>query len=230
MELSVNQQSSSINTIKELQTRREENDEKLASGKRINDAADDPAGLQIASRLTAQVNQNQQLSTNAQDQINYNTVQEGGLSAINDSLQRANELAVSAGNPLNDSNAIQSELNELTEQVNTLASDVLGDASFLPTLDATDPAAAQEAITSALDTVTQEAAALGASNRGLSSQVSTYDTTVVNVSESRSRIQDTDFAEASTTQAQQNVLLQSAILTKKDDEDARKGLLINQVV
>ncbi len=230
MELSVNQQSSSINSIKELQSRREDNDEKLASGKRINDAADDPAGLQISSRLTSQINQNQQLSTNAQDQINYNTVQEGGLGAINDSLQRANELAVSAGSPLNDSNAIQSELDELTEQVNAIAGEVLGDSSFLPPLDATDPAAAQEAITSALETVSQEAAAIGASNSSLSGQVSTYDTAVVNVSESRSRIQDTDYANATATQAQQNALLQSAIVAKKDDEEARKGLLINQVV
>lgn len=230
MVLSVNQQPSSLNTINQLQNRREEEDEKVASGKRINGADDDPAGLQIASRLTAEINESAQLSNNSQDQINYNTVQEGGLSAINDGLQRANELSVASGSPNNDSDAIQGELDEITEQINAIAGEVLGDPNFLSGLDASDPSATQDTINSALETINQEAAAIGAENNALSSQVSTYDTNVVNVSESRSRIEDTDFAETSSNQAQTNVLLQAAIVAKKDDEDARKGLLINQVV
>ena len=230
MDLSVNNQSSSLAAINSLQKKREEDDEKIASGKRINGAADDPAGLQIANRLTAEINQNAQLSLNTQDQINYNTVQEGGLTAINDSLQRANELAIAAENPLNDPSAIQSELDQLTEQINTIAGEVLGNTSFLSPLDATNPSNTQNTINSALESVSQEATAIGAANSGLSSQVSTYSTTVVNLSESRSRIEDTDFSATSSEQEKNQVLLQSAIITKKDDEEARKGILINQVV
>ncbi|WP_286264544.1 flagellin [Thalassotalea atypica] len=230
MELSVNQTSASLSLISQQQKQREEEDEKIASGKRINGADDDPAGLQIASRLTAEINENAQLSVNAQDQINYNTVQEGGLTAINDSLQRANELSVASGSPLNDSDAIQNELDELTEQINALAGEVLGDPNFLAPLDASDPSTTQDSINTALEVVNEEAVALGANSSGLSSQVSTYDTSVVNVSNSRSRIEDTDFAETTTNQEQLNVLLQASIVAKKDDEEARKGLLINQVV
>ena len=230
MDLSVNQTSASLGSISQLQKQREEEDEKIASGRRINGADDDPAGLQIASRLSAEINENAQRSINAQDQINVNTVQAGGLSAINDGLQRANELSVAAGNPLNSSDAIQSELDELTEQINTLAGEVLGDPSFLNPLNASDPSASQETINAALAAVNEEAVALGANSNGLSGQVSTYDTAVVNVSESRSRIEDTDVAETTANQEQLNVLLQAAIVAKKDDEEARKGLLINQVV
>lgn len=230
MDLSVNNQSSSLAAINSLQKKREDDDEKIASGKRINGADDDPAGLQIANRLTAEINQDAQLSLNTQDQINYNTVQEGGLTAINDSLQRANELAIAAENPLNDPTAIQGELDQLTEQINTIAGEVLGNASFISPLDATNPTNTQNTINSALESVNQEASAIGAANSSLSSQVSTYSTAVVNLSESRSRIEDTDFAATSSEQEKNQTLLQSAIISKKDDEEARKGILIDQVV
>jgi len=230
MDLSINQTSSAINNINQLQKKREEDNEKAASGLHINSAANDPAGLQIANRLTAEINESAQLSINARDQINLNTVQEGGLSAINDNLQRANELAISAGNPLNDPSIIQGELNQLTDQINTIAGEVLNDSNFIAGFDASNPSTTQDAINSALDTVNETAAALGASSNGLTSQISTYDTSVINSSASRSRIQDTDFAANSSEQVKNNILLQSAIINKRDDEEARKGLLVNQLV
>jgi len=230
MELSNNQTSPLINNINQLQRKREEDDEKAASGLRINSAADDPAGLQIANRLTAEINESAQLSVNARDQININNVQESGLSAINESLQRANELTISAGNPLNDSATIQGELNQLTEQINTVAGEVLNDSNFLTGIDVSNPSTTQDSINSALDTVNEAATALGANSNGLARQVSTYDTSVINSSASRSRIQDTDFAANSSEQAQNEILLQAAIINKRDDEEARKGLLVNQLV
>jgi len=229
MVLSINQTSSTLSFIEQRTKDREEQAEKLASAKRINSAADDPAGLQIASRLTADINQNQQLGNNAQDQININNVQSGGLSAINDSLQRANVLSVQSGNPLSDNGAIQGELDQLTEQVNTLASEVLGQDDFLSALDASDPASTQAALADAFVTISESATTLGANSNALTSQVNTYETSVVNVSASRSRIEDTDFAATSAKQQETEVLLKSAIINKKD-EDSRKGLLINQLV
>jgi len=229
MALSINQQSPTLSIIERLRKEQEEKQEQLASAKRINSAADDPAGLQIANRLTSQINGNAQLSVNAQDQINLNNIQEASFSAINDSLQRANELTVQAGSPLNDSAAIQEELNQITEQVNAIAGEVLDDPSFLTGLDANDPATTQATLEAAADTISQQAAALGASSNGLGSQVSTYETSVVNVSAARSRIQDTDYAQASAEDQKLNILLQTAIINKKDEE-ARKGLLINQLV
>ncbi len=229
MNLSINQPSSSLSYIERQNKEREEKDEKLASGKRINSAADDPAGLQISSRLTSEVNSYQQQSYNTQDQVNNNNVQEGGLSAIDESLQRANELSIQSGNPLSDASAIQGELDQLTEQINTIAGEVLGDPNFVSGLDASDPAATQAALEDAFTSVNESATSLGAQSNALNSQVATYETTRVNVSESRSRIQDTDYASTSSEKDQNSVLLQAAIINKKDGE-ARKGLLINQVV
>jgi flagellin len=229
MNLSINQPSTALSYIERQSKEREEKDEQLASGKRINSAADDPAGLQISSRLTSEINSYQQQSYNTQDQINTNNVQEGGLSAIDESLQRANELSIQSGNPLSDANAIQGELDQLTEQINTIAGEVLGDPNFVSGLDASDPAATQAALEDAFTSVNESATSLGAQSNALNSQVATYETTRVNVSESRSRIEDTDYASTSSEKDRNNVLLQSAIINKKDGE-ARKGLLINQVV
>ena len=97
--LSINQSSSNLSFIEKLSQQREAQAEKLSSGKRINKAADDAAGLQIANRLTSQINQNEQLSFNAQDQANINNVEAGALSAINDGLLRAQELSIQSGKP-----------------------------------------------------------------------------------------------------------------------------------
>jgi flagellin len=229
MNLSINQPSSALSFIERQSKEREEKDEQLTSGKRINSAADDPAGLQISSRLTSEINSSQQQSYNTQDQVNTNNVQEGGLSAIDESLQRANELSIQSGNPLSDPNAIQGELDQLTEQINTIAGEVLGDPNFISGLDASDPAATQAALEDAFTSVNESATSLGAQSNALNSQVATYETTRVNVSQSRSRIEDTDYASTSSEKEINNVLLQAAIINKKDGE-ARKGLLINQVV
>lgn len=229
MEVSLNQKPVTSSIIDRLEKEREEKQEQLASGQRINSAADDPAGLQIASRLTSQINNDAQQSFNAQDQINVNDVQGAQLSAINEGLQRANTLSVQSGNPLSDPNAIQGEFDEITEQINTVAEEVFGVPNFLTGLDANDPAASQQAIEDAFGQINDAASALGAESNALGSQVSTYETSVVNVSASRSRIVDTDFAETASDAAQIDTLLQAAV-TQKKDEESRKGLIVNQLV
>ncbi len=227
--LSINQNSASLNFIERLNNQREELAEKLASGKKINKAADDAAGLQIANRLTSEINQNQQLSFNAQDQINLNDIQAGALSAINENLQRASVLSIQSGNPLYDGNAIQVELDQITEQVNAIASDTLGQDDFLTGLDASSPAATQTILQDAAVVVNDSASDLGANSNTLISQIATYETSIINVSESRSRIEDTDFAKLSSEQQKNEILLQAAIITKKGEEE-RKGLLFNQLI
>lgn len=229
MAISINTPSSALSFIERQAQERADKDEKLASGKKINSAADDAAGLQIASRLTSQINGYSQLSNNAQDSINVNDVQSSQLSSIDESLQRANVLSVQSGSPLGDSNAIQGELDQLTEEINVLASEALGQDNFLSGLDATDPAATQALIEDAFNTINESNSALGADSNALASQVSTYETTVVNVSSSRSRIEDTDYSQTASEKEQLNVLLQAAVISKKDEE-SRKGLLVNQLV
>jgi flagellin len=227
--LSINQSPVNLSFIDKLSHQREEQAEKLASGKRINKAADDAAGLQIANRLTSEINQNKQLSFNAQDQVNINNVETGALSAINESLFRAQELSIQSGNPIYNTDAIQGELNQITEQINTIASDVLGQDDFISGLDASDPATTQVILQDTATLVNDSASALGAETNALISQVATYQTSVINVSDSRSRVEDTDYASASGEQAKNEILLQSAILIQKKDQE-HKGLLFNKLV
>ena len=72
--------------------------ERLASGKRINSAKDDAAGLAIASRLESQVKGVTQGIRNLSDATSVLQVAEGGMASIETNLQRIRELAVQAAN------------------------------------------------------------------------------------------------------------------------------------
>ncbi len=94
--------------------------EKLASGKRVNSAADDAAGLQIIDRLTAQQNGYVQASRNAYDGISYSQVADSALAGVNGAVARIRELSIQAGNgALNDSDraALQEEVGQLQSQI-----------------------------------------------------------------------------------------------------------------
>ena len=96
---------------------------KLTSGKRINSAKDDPAGLAIANLMTSQIRANNQGIRNANDGISFAQVADGALGGASDVLQRIRELAVQAGNgTLSDSNrnTIQNEINQLSEQLSDI--------------------------------------------------------------------------------------------------------------
>jgi len=92
----------------------------LSSGKRINSAKDDPAGLAIATLFSSQIRSTNQSIQNANHGISLTQVADGALSGANDVLQRMRELALQASNgTLNDSNRnnIQSEITQLSEQL-----------------------------------------------------------------------------------------------------------------
>lgn len=228
MNFSINQ-SSSLSFIEQAQKKREEETEKLSSGFKINQAADDAAGLQISNRLTSQINGLDQQAVNSRDQINLNNVASAQLSSITSSLQRANELSVQAGSPLSDSSAIQGELDQITGEINAIAGQALGNDSFISGLDANDPAASLAAVETALASVGEQASSLGAQSNGLQSQISTYEITSTNSSAARSRIRDTDFAQSTSEQQKNDILLQASLSIKKTEEE-RKGLLFNQMV
>lgn len=72
--------------------------EKLSSGKRINSAADDAAGLAIALKFAAQIVGADQASRNANDGISMMQTADSGLEHVADNLQRMRELAVQSAN------------------------------------------------------------------------------------------------------------------------------------
>ena len=72
--------------------------ERLATGKRINSASDDAAGLAIASKLTSQVNGLNQAVRNGNDAIAMLQTADGAMIEVGNMLQRMRELAVQGGN------------------------------------------------------------------------------------------------------------------------------------
>ncbi len=100
--------------------------ERLSSGKRINSAADDAAGLQIATRLQSQVNGMNQGARNANDGISLAQTAEGALDESVNMLQRMRVLALQSANGSNtdaDRAALQKEFGELQTEIDRVASD-----------------------------------------------------------------------------------------------------------
>ena len=100
--------------------------QRLSSGLRINSAKDDSAGLQIADRLTSQINGLNQGNRNANDGIALAQTIEGGLDEISNMLQRIRTLAVQSANGTlgtNDRKSIQNEANSLTAEITRIAKD-----------------------------------------------------------------------------------------------------------
>jgi flagellin len=98
--------------------------EKLSSGFKINRAADDAAGLTISEKMRKQIKGLDRASTNAQDGVSAVQTAEGALTEVHSMLQRMNELAVQAANGTNsksDRDAIQSEIGQLTTEIDRVA-------------------------------------------------------------------------------------------------------------
>lgn len=98
----------------------------LASGSRINSAADDAAGLAISEKMRTGQTGYEVGSSNAQDGISLINVADGALSGIQDSLQRIRELAVKSMNGMysdSDRESIQVEIDGLKETIQGIAKD-----------------------------------------------------------------------------------------------------------
>lgn len=94
--------------------------EKLSSGKRINSAKDDAAGLAIALRFATQIAGSRQAARNANDGISLVQTAEGGLQEVSNNLQRMRELAVQSANGTNssaDRDALQLEFGEMQGEI-----------------------------------------------------------------------------------------------------------------
>lgn len=98
--------------------------ERLSSGKRINSAADDAAGLAIASRMTSQIRGLSQAVRNANDGISLIQVAGGALGESTNILQRMRELAIQSSNGIyTDANrtSLNAELNQLKSELTRIA-------------------------------------------------------------------------------------------------------------
>ena len=244
---SLNSQRNLSNATNDLQT----SFQRLSSGKRINSAADDAAGLQIGSRLESQVNGLNQGARNANDGISLAQTAEGALDETTNMLQRMRVLSIQSANGSNsdaDRLALDKEFGELKEEITRVSTDTtfageellngsydaniqvgadagqtinlkistdmganaLGLTATVTISAAAGAQAAIDKLDSVLAVVTDTRAELGAKQNRFSSTIRNITNISENVSASKSRIVDTDFAEESSKLAQTQVQQQAA--------------------
>ncbi len=98
--------------------------QRLSSGKRINSAKDDPAGLQIADRLTSQINGYKQGNRNLNDGLALTQTMDGALDETVNMLQRIRTLAVQAASGTysdNERMSINSEVQQLCQEITRIS-------------------------------------------------------------------------------------------------------------
>ena len=122
----INHNMAAVNTLRQMDVNASNSSkslQKLSSGLRINNAADDAAGLAISEKMRGQIRGLDQAGRNAQDGISMIQTAEGSLSETHSILQRMKELATQSANDTNttsDRAEIQKEVNQLTSEVNRI--------------------------------------------------------------------------------------------------------------
>ncbi|RZR41693.1 flagellin [Vibrio vulnificus] len=98
--------------------------ERLSSGKRINSAKDDAAGLQISNRLQSQMRGLDIAVRNANDGISIMQTAEGAMNETTNILQRMRDLSLQSANGSNshsERTALQEEMTALNDELNRIA-------------------------------------------------------------------------------------------------------------
>lgn len=127
MALTVNTNIASLNTQRNLNTSSKALDtslQRLSTGSRINSAKDDAAGLQIANRLTSQVNGLGVAVRNANDGISLAQTAEGALQQSTNILQRMRDLSLQSANGSNsdsERSALNAEVAQLTKELDRIS-------------------------------------------------------------------------------------------------------------
>ena len=112
--------------------------QQLSTGKRINSAADDAAGLAISSRMTSQIKGLDQAIRNGNDSVSMLQTTEGAMIEMTNMLQRMRELAVQSSNDTYtevDRGYLDLEFQQLKAEVNRITKDT--EWNGMPILDGT---------------------------------------------------------------------------------------------
>ncbi|ATE64434.1 flagellin [Rhizorhabdus dicambivorans] len=241
---------------------------RLSSGKRINSAKDDAAGLAIASSMTSSIRGMTVAIRNANDGISLSQTAEGALGEASNMLQRIRELAVQAANGTyqsTDRDNLQTEVAALQSQLTSIVTGTKfnGNTLFSATSTATsfaiqtginsgdttsisvgglDKVAAAYANTIKVDTSTNAGLAitaadaalaqvanvranLGANQNRLEASVAVLTANITNLSEARSRIEDTDFSAESSALAKAGILQQASTAMLAQANQSQQSVL-----
>jgi flagellin len=127
MALVINSNIQSLNSQRQLVKSGMEMDqamERLSSGKKINTAADDAAGLAISNRMTSQINGLNRAVANANDGVSLIQTAEGALDESTNILQRMRELAIQSANGIygdNDRATLDAEVQQLVAELDRIS-------------------------------------------------------------------------------------------------------------
>ena len=262
--------------------------ERLSTGKRINSAKDDAAGLAISSSMTSQIKGMNQGIRNANDGISMAQTAEGALEEVTNNLQRMRELEVQKGNGTysdSDKANIKSEQDALAKQIDNVlkntefngvklfdgkagAEDALatgavvdiqaganasgkielnlgtdlsavavtddgtkvttGGVGSVVDVDEDDVVTATgslEDYDKAISLVSNRRASLGASQNQLQSAVNNLTSNATNLSDAKSRIEDTDFSAETTALAKAQILSQASTAMLSQANQSQQGVL-----
>ena len=246
--------------------------ERLSSGKRINNAADDAAGSAIAGRMESQIRGLTMAIRHAKDGQSLVGTSEGAMQEVNKILQRMRELAVQAVSGVasqTDKNYLQLEMKHLISEIysigqNTKFNDMNlltgGTFTFYTDIDVagsaittakasvaavnlgvtaalvdigsstsnTSTTGVQAVITrldSAIATVDNRRAALGAVSNRFDHIVDNLQNVIMNTVQSQSRIVDADFS-IETTNLTRNTVLQQAATSMLAQANAQKNSIL----
>jgi flagellin len=230
--------------------------QRLSTGKRINGASDDAAGIAIATTMTAQINGLNAAVKNANDAMSMLQTADGALSETSSLVQRMRELAVLAINDTystTQKSAMSTEFTALAAQITSIATttqwnglgllngsagggtgntsiitfQVGGNTAQTMTVTVTSMGLGALSLTTAgigaaasatsalpdLDTaltvINTARATLGASINRLTHAVDNLSNVAANATESRSKIADTDYAQATSDLARQQIIQQA---------------------
>lgn len=222
----------------------------LSTGKSINSAADNAAGLAQSTSYSVQLSGTAQAMSNVSNGMSMLETASGAIGQINQGLQDIRTLTVQAGNSIlsaSDRQAIQAQINQITQGINQISGNTQfngqnlldGNASLtiqagpnagqtqnlqlgnlsgaalgISGLDVTTTAgqsAALTALDSAIQQVSSQSASIGAAQSNLSSALANQGVAYENLAATRSRISDTDYAQASGNLTQANVQRQASL-------------------
>lgn len=242
--------SSNSSLLQQVQQKQSTLLEQLASGKRINSAADGAAAQQIIDRLTSEVEGNRQSISNAYDGVSLTQVAEGGLAGVNDDVNRIRELSIQAGSGIlsgADRQAIQSEITALQDnisqtieqttfggqellsqdgnitfqvgsqagqQISVGTQDVAAGLNDILNVDITAAGGVEDALQAADEAAEFVGGArgeLGATQNQFESAARNLSQSDANLAAARSRIQDTDYAQATSENAAAGILNQTSL-------------------
>lgn len=231
--------------------------QRIASGSRINSAADDAAGLAITQKMDSQVRGNEVNQNNMASMSDLANTAEGALNSIQDSLGRMRELAVQASNGIlsdSDKSIIQDEINQLKQGISDVARNTefntmkLLDGSFAGKHAAMNPDGSGKQISigssslealgienfdvtqgfdisdidDALSKVSESRSNLGSVTNAFDHAINNSKTSELNLTASKSRIEDADIAAEITNLKKQQLLDQYKIYTQQKQAEKQR--------